>query len=159
MICNDMFFSSYEINKNFNDSIKKEIYGLKKNWCKDLNNVKALTSGFDPSYLFLNIIKKQLTSELFKITNKKFQPSCWWANFYEPGHFTKLHHHKPELISSIIIIKSSKSNPLYFDLKPGILQVKEFDGLVLFFDSEMSHGVNICDEERITLAVDFRLSV
>tara|TARA_R100001509_G_scaffold101012_1_gene59087 strand:- start:361 stop:849 length:489 start_codon:yes stop_codon:yes gene_type:complete len=150
-----MLITSYEINKKFANTIKEEIYGIKKHWYKDLNNVKALTSGFEPSYLFFDIIKKQLTSQLFKITNTPLKPSCWWANFYEPGHYTKLHHHNPEIISSITIIKADKSNPLYFDLKPGILQVQEYDGLVIFFDSKLHHGVNVCKGERITLAVDF----
>jgi len=155
MLCDKMFFLSYVINKNFNNTIKKEIYGLKKYWKKDLKNVKALSSGFQPSYLFFDIIKKELTNELYKILNKKYKPSYWWANFYEPGHFTKLHRHSPEKISSIVIIKPDKSNPLYFDLKHGILQVKEEEGLVLLFDSQIDHGVNICKEERISLAMDF----
>jgi len=165
MLINKMFISSFKINEKFNDTIKREIYGLKNSWKLDLKNVKALSSGFNPPYLFFDIIKNQLSKHLSDITNKQFRSSCWWANFYEPGHYTKPHCHKPEDISSIIFIKTGKSNPLYFDLNPsslripGILRIQEYEGLVLFFDSKLIHGVDKCSEERITLAVDFKQSI
>ena len=67
-----MFFYTSKINNNFKETIKAEVLGLKKTWKKDLNNVKALTSGFFPNYLFLNILKKQLSDKLFDITKLKF---------------------------------------------------------------------------------------
>lgn len=150
-----MFFSSFKINKELNDSIKQEIYYLKNDWSEDLNNVKALTSGYKPKYKFFDIIKSQITQRLFEVTNKRFKPTDYWANFYKIGHFADTHHHKPEHISSIVFIKTSKNNPLYFDLEPGILRVEEEEGLVLLFDSRFKHGVNVIQEERITLAIDF----
>ena len=89
----------------------------------------------------------------------KYKPSCWWANYYNIGHYADTHSHweaaQPEEISSIIIIKTDKSNPLYFDFDPGILNVKEEEGLVLLFDSKIKHGVNKCEDSRITFAIDF----
>jgi hypothetical protein len=150
-----VFFSSFKIEKEFNESIKQEVLHLKKDWSKDLNKVKALTSGFRPDYKFFDIIKSKIIKRLLEVTNKKFKPTDWWANFYEIGHFANSHHHKPEHISSIVFIKTGKNSPLYFDLEPGILRVKEEEGLVLLFDSRFKHGVDPIQEERITLAVDF----
>ena len=154
-----MFFYTFKINNNFKETIKAEVLGLKKKWKKDLNNVKALTSDFFPDYLFLNILKKQTTDKLFELTKLKYKPSCWWANYYNIGHYADTHSHweaaQPEEISSIIIIKTDKSNPLYFDFDPGILNVKEEEGLVLLFDSKIKHGVNKCKDSRITFAIDF----
>ena len=150
-----MFFSSFKINKELNDIIKQEILHSKKNWSKDLNKVKALTSGYKPDLKFFDILKFKITERLKEITNKEFKPTDWWANFYEVGHFANSHHHKPEHISSIIFIKTDKHNPLYFDLEPGILRVNEEEGLVLLFDSRFKHGVDPTKEERITLAIDF----
>ena len=150
-----MFFSSFKIEKKLNESIKQEVLHLKKDWSKDLNKVKALTSGFRPDYKFFDIIKSKIIKRLLDVTNKKFKPTDWWANFYEIGHFANSHHHKPEHISSIVFIKTGKNSPLYFDLEPGILRVKEEEGLVLLFDSRFKHGVDPIQEERITLAVDF----
>jgi hypothetical protein len=149
----NLFYS--KINPSFNNTIKTEIYGLKNKWKKDLNNVKALTSGFNPNYLFFNILHKQLEDKLYQNTGTQYKVSCWWANFYKPNHFAVCHSHRPENISCIVFIKSSKQNPLYFKKKQEIYKIAETDGLVLFFDSIEEHGVDICKEERITLAVDF----
>ena len=150
-----MFLTSFKINNNFKETIKTEILSLKKNWKKDLNNVKALSSGFFPNYLFFDVLKRQISNKLLDLTNEKFKASCWWANFYKVGHHTNFHSHQPENISSIIFIKTDKSNPLYINLDPGFLQVREEEGLVLLFDSRIKHGVDVCKNERITLAIDF----
>ncbi len=150
-----MFLTSFKINNNFKETIKTEILGLKKNWKKDLNNVKALTSDFFPNYFFFDILKKQISNKLFDYTKEKFKPSCWWANYYDIGHYADIHSHQPEHISSIILIKTDKTNPLYFNLNPCILRVEEEEGLVLLFDSKIDHGVDFCKSPRISLAIDF----
>ena len=150
-----MFLTSFKINNHFKETIKTEILSLKKNWKKDLNNVKALTSDFFPNYLFFDILKKQISNKLFDLTKLKYKPSCWWANYYEIGHHADIHSHQPEHISSIILIKTDKTNPLFFNLNPCILRVEEEEGLVLLFDSKIDHGVDFCKSPRITLAIDF----
>jgi hypothetical protein len=150
-----MFFHTFKINSNFKESIKTEILGLKKNWKKDLNSVKALSSGFFPDYLFFDILKKLIIEKLFHIRKIKYKPSVWWANYYDIGHYAEVHSHQPEDISSIILIETDKSNPLYFNFEPGILNVEDQEGLVLLFDSKIKHQVNVCKNERITLAIDF----
>ena len=150
-----MFLTSFKLNKDFTHTIKQEILGLKNNWKKNLNNVKALTSGFNPDYLFFDVIKEHLSEKLFEITRTKFESSYWWANYYKISQYTDLHGHLPEHISSIIFIQTDETNPLYFDFKPGILNVKEEEGLVLLFDSRLLHAVKPCKNQRITLAVDF----
>tara|TARA_R100000081_G_C4688097_1_gene101048 strand:+ start:68 stop:547 length:480 start_codon:yes stop_codon:yes gene_type:complete len=150
-----MFLTSFKLNDKFTNTIKAEILGLKNNWKKDLNNVKSLTSGFKPNYIFFDILKEQLSEKIFSITKIKCKATWWWANYYNIGHYANLHAHEPEHISSIIFIKTDKTNPLYFNLDPGILRVQEEEGLVLLFDSKLQHGVDPCKQERITLAVDF----
>ena len=150
-----MFFDTFKINNNFKETIKTEILSLKKNWKKDLNSVKALSSGFFPNYIFFDILKKQLIHKLYDLKKTKYKSSVWWANYYNIGHHAEIHSHQPEDISSIIFIKTAKSIPLYFDFEPGIFNVKEEEGLVLLFDSKIKHGVNRCKENRITLAIDF----
>ena len=154
-----MFFSSFKINESFCKNIETEIYGLKKYWYKDLNYVKSLTSGFKPPYLFFEVLNNQLSEHLSKITGESWEASNWWANLYEPGDYSDIHHHEPKDISCIVFIKTSSTNPLFFDFKPGIINVEENDGLVLFFDSSLHHGVKKCEKERITLAVDFTRSI
>jgi hypothetical protein len=150
-----MFFNTFKINNDFKETIKKEITGYKKFWKRDLNNVKALTSGFFPEYQFIDILKKQLSEHLFNVKKINYTPSVWWANYYEINHYAEIHSHQPEDVSSIIFIKTDKSNPLYFDFEPGILTVQEEEGLVLLFDSKIKHGVLKCKNERITIAMDF----
>jgi len=150
-----MFLTSFKLNEKFTNTIKTELLGLKNYWKKDLNNVKALTSGFKPDYFFFEILKQQLCEKIFDITKIKHKPTWWWANYYDVGDHADLHMHSPEHFSSIIFIKTDKSNPLYFDFNPGILRVKEEEGLVLIFDSKLHHAVDICQEQRITLALDF----
>ena len=150
-----MFFYTFKINHNFNETIKIEILSYKKNWKKDLNSVKALSSGFFPDYIFFNILKKQISDKLFNLTKIKYKSSVWWANYYDIGHHAEIHSHQPEDISSIVFIKTDESNPLYFDFEPGVLNVEEEDGLVLLFDSKIKHKVRPCKNERISLAIDF----
>ena len=150
-----MFFYTFKINHNFNETIKTEILSYKKNWKKDLNSVKALSSGFFPDYIFFDILKKQISDKLFNLTKIKYKSSVWWANYYDIGHHAEIHSHQPEDISSIVFIKTDQSNPLYFDFEPGVLNVEEEDGLVLLFDSKIKHQVRPCKNERISLAIDF----
>ena len=42
------------IRPELNNTIKNFVYKEKHNWKKDLNNVKALTSGFNPDYQFFD---------------------------------------------------------------------------------------------------------
>ena len=156
MYRNKMFLTSCKLNEKFTKNIEQEILELKNNWKKDLNNVKALTSGFNPEYSFFDVLKDQLSEKIFEITKIKHHPTWWWANYYDVGHHADLHMHSPEHISCIIFIKTDKSNPLYFDFNPGILRVKEEEGLILIFNSLLHHAVDICQEQIITLAVDFR---
>ncbi len=150
-----MFLTSLSISKELINDIKKEILLSKQNWKKDLNNVKALTSGFNPDYIFFDFLKKKISKKLLQSTKIKFKASCWWANYYEVGQHANLHHHEPEQISSIIFIQTDESNPLYFDLNPGFLNVKEEEGLIILFDSKLSHVVKPCKKPRISLAIDF----
>jgi len=150
------FTISY-INKKVNNNIKNFIYKEKDGWTKKLNSVEAKTSGFNPSYNFFKVLEKDICENLFRITNDKWKMKCYWVNFYEKGDHAKLHDHKKDVISSILIIKSSKYNPLiFYDLNNKVIPIPERDGMLVLFDSQTPHSVMKCKEERITIAMDFK---
>jgi hypothetical protein len=120
------------IDTAFNNAIKDFIYKEKHKW------------NYEFSYNFLK-----------KLTKREWQKSCWWANYYTESNYCDPHHHKPETLSAILIVKSSSQNPLYFMENDKKYDVPEKDGMMLFFDSEYFHGVKECKEERITCTLDF----
>ena len=138
-----------------NNTIKNFVYEEKHNWKKNLNNVKALTSGFNPHYQFFDDLYNFSYKILKKFTKKEWEKSCWWANYYSKSNYCDPHHHKPETLSAIVIVKSSPKNPLYFIENNEKYDIKEQDGMMLFFDSKYHHGVKECVDERITCALDF----
>jgi hypothetical protein len=143
------------IDTAFNNVIKDFIYKEKHKWKKDLKNVKALTSGYRPSYKFFDDLYEFSYNFLKKLTKREWQKSCWWANYYTESNYCDPHHHKPETLSAILIVKSSSQNPLYFMENDKKYDVPEKDGMMLFFNSEYFHGVKECKEERITCTLDF----
>ena len=74
------------IDTAFNNAIKDFIYKEKHKWKKDLKNVKALTSGYRPSYKFFDDLYEFSYNFLKKLTKKEWQRSCWWVNFYDKKH-------------------------------------------------------------------------
>ena len=145
------------IDTAFNNAIKDFIYKEKHKWKKDLKNVKALTSNFRPRYKFFDNLYEFSYNFLKKLTKHDWQKSCWWANYYTKSNYCDPHHHKPETLSAILIVKSSSQNPLYFIENDKKYDVPEKDGMMLFFDSTYFHGVKECSEERITCTLDFIL--
>ena len=73
------------------EEITNFVYQEKKNWKKDLNNVKALSSGFYPDYDFMHDIGDFCCKNVLpKETNyPHWHKSCWWVNLYEKGHYWK----------------------------------------------------------------------
>ena len=141
------------------EDITNFVYKEKKYWTKDLNNVKSLTSGFRPDYDFMHDIGKHCCNEVLpKLTKfNKWRKSCWWINFYEPGHFTDPHVHTPEDFSMIIIVKPAlETYCLKFETENTNYMVEEKQGLCLLFESSLKHSVNPVDSDRITIAMDFR---
>lgn len=144
------------IDKELNSKIKNYVYKNKHKWKMNLNNVKALTSGFNPNYKFFN----KLYSFSYKILKKSkginYKKSWWWINFYKKNNKCISHNHIPEDMSAILIVKSSSENPLYFLHGNTKIKVLEKDGMLLFFNSKLTHGVKKCKDERITCALDFK---
>ena len=150
------FTISY-IDKKVNNNIKNFIYKEKDKWAKKLNSVEARTSGFNPSYRFFKILEKDICENLFRITNKKWAMKCYWINFYEKGDHAKLYDHKKDAISSVLIIKASKYNPLiFYDLNNKLIPIPERDGMLVLFNTQTPHSVMKCKEKRITIAMDFK---
>ena len=145
------------INPKLNTEIKNFVYKNKSKWKKDLNNVKALTSGFNPKYKFFDKLYNFSYKYIKKHTSQKFKRSCWWANYYSKTDSCKPHNHKPEVLSAILIVKSSDQHPLYFVNNDQKYNIEEKDGMILFFNSMSIHGVEKCTDERITCALDFIL--
>jgi len=139
------------------DIIEEFIHLEKDNWQKDLNNVKALTSGFNPDYGFIHDTGRFICKDILpKITNHmKWKKSCWWVNFYKKGNYTDYHIHLPEEMSCIIIVKETKNDCLYFYQNQESFLIKEQRGLGLLFPSSVPHSVSKVDSDRITIAIDF----
>ena len=138
-----------------NNAIKNFVYEEKHKWKKDLKNVKALTSGFNPHYQFFDHLYDFSYQILKKLTTREWKKSSWWANYYSKSHYCDPHDHKPETLSAVVIVKSSPKNPLYFIENNKKYDIKEQDGMMLFFDSAYFHGVKACENERVTCSLDF----
>ena len=143
------------IDPKLNKKIKDFVYKEKSKFKKDLNNVKALTSGFNPKYKFFDELYNFSYKYLKRHISHELQKSCWWVNYYSKSDSCNPHNHDPEILSAIVIVKSSSQNPLYFVDGNNEYDVDEEDGMILFFDSRYIHGVRACNEERITCALDF----
>ena len=107
------------IDKKLNNTIKNYVYKNKHKWKMNLNNVKALTSGFNPNYKFFN----ELYNLSYKILKKNkgidYKKSWWWVSFYKKNNECLSHNHRADgtnRISAILIIKSSNKNPLPFKI-------------------------------------------
>ncbi len=150
-------FTTFDLPHNDCINISNFVYQEKDKWKKDLNNVKSLTSGFRPDYQFLHDIGNYCAENILtKINNKnKWEKSCWWINFYQKGHFAKPHHHDPEEYSLIIIVKPTTNNCLYFVIDNEKHYVEEKEGLAIMFKSNVEHGVDKVNGDRITVAMDF----
>ena len=143
------------INPVLNNKIKDYVYSEKHKWKEGLYNVKALTSGYNPPYKFFDELYDFSYETLKKHTKKDWKKSCWWATYYSQSDHCDPHNHQPETLSAIAIVKAASTNPLYFRENDKEYDIKEHDGMMLFFDSKYSHGVRECKEERITCALDF----
>tara|TARA_R110002012_G_scaffold91842_1_gene223160 strand:- start:534 stop:1019 length:486 start_codon:yes stop_codon:yes gene_type:complete len=143
------------INPKLNTEIKNFVYKNKDKWQKNLKNVKALTSGFKPKYKFFDKLYNFSYKYIKKYTSTKFKRSCWWVNYYSKTDFCEPHNHRPDALSSILIVKSSTQNPLYFIDNNKKYIIEEKDGMLLFFNSLCVHGVEKCNDERITCTLDF----
>jgi hypothetical protein len=144
------------INKELNNTIKNYVYKNKHKWEMNLNNVQALTSGFNPKYKFFNELYNLSYKFLKKNKGIEYKKSCWWVNFYKKNNKCFPHDHIPEDISAILIVKSSNKNPLYFLYGNKKIKFLEKDGMLLFFNSKLTHGVEKCKDERITCSLDFK---
>lgn len=154
-----MEITEFTLSKETCEHFTEFVYQEKHKWAKDLNNVKSLTSGFNPDYAFLHNLGYFVCENILpKITNYKFwRKTCWWVNFYEEGHFTNPHIHEPEEYSMIVIIKPAKGDKYYltFITENTSYKVKETEGLCLLFKSNLVHSVDPVDSDRITIAMDF----
>ena len=140
------------------EKITDFVYREKINWKKDLKNVKALSSGFNPDYYFLHNIGNFCCKNILPhATNYDYwKKSCWWINFYEKGNYTIPHVHIPEQYSMIIIIKPAlEKYCLNFHTKFSTYKIEERQGLCLLFESSLEHSVDTVQSERITIAMDF----
>ena len=141
------------------EEITNFVYQEKKKWKKDLNNVKALSSGFYPDYDFMHDIGDFCCKNVLpKETNyPHWHKSCWWVNLYEKGHYTNPHHHNPEEYSMIVIVKPAlEKYCLNFHTEFSSYKIEERQGLCLLFESSLKHSVDPVSSDRITIAMDFR---
>ena len=65
------------IDKKLNNTIKNYVYKNKHKWKMNLNNVKALTSGFNPNYKFFNELYN-LSYKILKKNKGIDYKKSWW---------------------------------------------------------------------------------
>jgi len=140
------------------ENITNFVYQEKINWIRDLENVKALTSGYNPDFAFLHDMADFCCKNILpQITNHdRWEKVHWWINLYEKGNYTTKHIHRKNHYSMIIIIKPAlEKYCLNFHTKFATYKVEERQGLCLIFDASLEHSVDPVQSDRITIAMDF----
>lgn len=170
----DIFYT--KIDESFCNKIEEKVLLDKEKWNENLENVHALTTGFNglDQYTELhelsNFICNKVLNEIGKTQDWKF--NNWsireaWINFYRKGDFTKIHTHGSADFCGILIVCPGKGN-LKFSSTEAIEQktkkfmkiydekINEEKGTLILFPSHLYHGVENCEKNRITIAMNFK---
>tara|TARA_R110002020_G_scaffold131229_2_gene293531 strand:- start:1123 stop:1665 length:543 start_codon:yes stop_codon:yes gene_type:complete len=143
------------------NEISEWVYKAKNTWKRDLNNVKALTSGFNPDCKFIKRLNEIYARDVLpKIENASWESTWSWINFYSRGNYTLPHQHRPEDYSSIITIKRGNNHHKLCWHNDDHKEIYNNDnleetGMCLIFSSDLNHSVRIVDDDRITISLDF----
>lgn len=163
------------LDKEITNNIKSLVEKEKQNWKSDLENVKALTSGFDG--LRYPIIQEVANFCCNKILPSISQQVNWnsnnwscvegWINVYKKGDYTKPHVHSLRDYCAVLIVEPGDGNLKFHDPKSVHTlfrffennfdrTINEEEGTLIFFPSWLYHSVSECKKERITLAFNFK---
>lgn len=141
-----------------NDLANKE----KSNWKKDLQNVKAITSGwYSFHYPILNDLSQFICSKILPSIShhQKWKTKHVWVNVYSIGDKALPHDHiasDTNMCAVLLTTKTSK-NCLKFMENNMIDEINEEKGLLIIFPPELVHLVEeVEDQQRITVAFNFQ---
>lgn len=149
----------------------------KTNWKKNLNAVKAHTSGFTGlRYPIIedlsNFIRFEILPEIEKNmewrTEENHEWMCWeaWINYYQKGDKAELHNHTLVDYCAVLIVQPGEDSLIFHDYssvngltgrfeKRRTEIIREKKGRLFFFPPWLHHEVKESPVERITVAFNF----
>lgn len=169
----NVFFT--KIDKSFCDALKQKVLIDKDTWKKKLNNVNALTTGWNGlekyeelkelcNFICETILPKIGQSQEWKYNDWEAREA--WINFYQKEDFAKTHCHGFSDFCGVLIVDPGEGN-LFFS-KTEFIQSKtrpyenikdekinEEKGTLILFPPYLYHTVKNCENDRITVAMNF----
>ncbi len=169
----DVFY--LKIDEKFCNKIEEKVLLDKQNWSKGLENVNALTSGWDglekyselqeiSNFICQNILIKIGESQNWKYNNWSIREA--WINFYKKEDFAEIHTHGSADFCGVLIILPGNGN-LKFSRTEAVEQktkkfmniydekINEEKGTLILFPSYLYHQVENCAGDRISIAMNF----
>jgi len=179
----DKYSKHKKIEKNLIDFClekKKQIKSGGKHWLSNqtYNTSTTYDLTFEPLFHDLNIWVYGKVIEYCKHMNYVVELTCSgvWFNVYEKGDYQEYHRHAKDCISAIYILKGNKKaaktyfkSPIIETAQEPELKINDLNALkanyealpgrLIMFRSNSEHAVekHLLDEQRITLAYNFRL--
>lgn len=165
-----------QISDDFCNNLIQKVSKDKDTWKKGLENVNALTCGWDglQKYEELKIISSLVTQYILPQIGKvqKWKYNNWscieaWINFYQKGDSAELHFHKFSDYCAVLILKPGNGN-LVFVPSDSVenkyrnfynvenQKINEKKGTLILFPDYIYHKVTDCENERISVAFNFR---
>tara|TARA_R100001510_G_C7539480_1_gene127655 strand:+ start:12 stop:593 length:582 start_codon:yes stop_codon:yes gene_type:complete len=165
-----------QISDNFCDNLIEKVNKDKDTWEKGLENVHALTCGWDglKKYEELETISNFVTQHILPEIGKvqKWKYNNWacidaWINFYQKGDNAELHCHKFSDYCAVLILKPGNGNLVFVpadsveDKYRNFYSVEnqkinEKKGTLILFPDYIYHKVTDCENERISVAFNFK---
>ena len=164
------------LDKVYCDKINSIVEKEQDQWEKNLDNIKAKTSGWNGlRYPIVKEIADFACNKLLPTIGetKKWKYNNWetkeaWINFYQKGDLAKLHNHFFADYCGIFITKTEASTlrfvtPLSlhgyykdaFETEKYAELITEREGLFILFPSYLVHEVSECQSDRISVAFNF----
>jgi len=179
----DKYNKHKKIEKNLIDFClekKKQIKSGGEHWLSNqtYNTSTTYDLTFEPLFHDLNIWVYGKVIEYCKHMNYVVELTCSgvWFNVYEKGDYQEYHRHAKDCISAIYILKGNKKaaktyfkSPIVETAQEPELKINDLNALkanyealpgrLIMFRSNSEHAVekHLLDEQRITLAYNFRL--
>ena len=158
-----LYFPKVVYHTVLDEEICNQVNGLankeKSNWKKDLNNVKAITSGWHSfHYPILNDLSQFICSKILPSVSphQKWKTKHVWVNVYSRGDKAKPHDHIGVDMCAVLLTTKTTKNCLKFMENNMLEQVNEQKGLLIIFPPELVHLVEeVEDQQRITVAFNF----
>lgn len=163
------------LDDGFCNALIEKVINDKDKFIRGLVNVNALTTGWDGLRKYQELrdigywISKSILPEIGKLQKWKYNNwrcSTAWINFYEKGDTARLHNHKFEDYSGILILEPGNGNLMFVSpdevfnnyrpfYNPESKKVNEKKGTLILFPDYMFHQVTDCEKQRISVAFNF----